>query len=164
MALKIECADDKNKLVFKTNYLYLYLYISYILLYISLLISRFFYLAHLLTNCILKSMLIDYYGDEICFTYPKDAKKSQMFFSTRVKSEDIAETLRRNDFIQKCGEYLREECQNLDLGLTGSYCSADDIEISFNNLTQNRPKGWKKILTHYFGIALSQLTSNAKVT
>ena len=72
--------------------------------------SRFFYLAHLLTNRKLKSMLIDYYGDEICFTYPKDAKKSQMFFSTRVKSEDIAETLRRNDFIQKCGEYLREEC------------------------------------------------------
>ena len=36
---------------------------------------------------------------------------------------------------------LGEECQNLDLGLTGSYCSADDIEISFNNLTQNRPKG-----------------------
>ena len=31
---------------------------------------------------------------------------------------------------------MREECQNLDLGLTGSYCSDDDIEISFNNLTQ----------------------------
>ena len=87
--------------------------------------TRFFYLAHLLTNRKLKSMLIDYYGDEICFTYPKDVKKSQMFFSTRVKSEDIAETLRRNDFIHKCGEYLRrmrEECQNLDLGLTGCYC------------------------------------------
>ena len=87
--------------------------------------TRFFYLAYLLTNRKLKSMLIDYYGDEICFTYPKDLKKSQMFFSTRVKSEDIAETLRRNDFIHKCCEYLRrmrEECQNLDLGLTGCYC------------------------------------------
>ena len=126
--------------------------------------SRFSYLAHLLTNRKLKSMLIDYHDDEICFTYPKDAKKSQMFFSTRVKSEDIAETLRRNDFIQKCGEYLREKCQNLDLGLTGSYCSADDIEISFNNLTQNRPKGWEKIFNTLFRIALSQLTSNAKVT
>ena len=72
-------------------------------------------------------MLIDYYGTEICFSYPKDAKKSQMFFSTRVKFEDTRETLRRNDFIQECGEYLREECQNLDLGLTGSYSSADDI-------------------------------------
>ena len=67
--------------------------------------NRFFYLAHLLTNFKLKSMLIDYYGDEICFTYPKDAEKPQMFFSTRVKSEGIAETLRRNDFIQNCGEY-----------------------------------------------------------
>ena len=87
-----------------------------------------------------------------------------MLFSTRVKSEDIAETLRRNDFNQKCGEYFREECQNLDLELTGSYRSADDTEISFNNLTQNKPKVWEKILTHYFRIALSQLTSNAKVT
>ena len=34
MTLKIECADDKNKLAFKTNYLYLYLYISYILYFI----------------------------------------------------------------------------------------------------------------------------------
>ena len=45
---------------------------------------------------------------------------------------------------------MREECQNLDLGLTGSYCSADDIEISFNNLTQNRPKGWEKIFNTLF--------------
>ena len=72
---------------------------------------------------------------------PKGRKKSQIFFSTRVKSKDIAEMLHRNNFFQKCGEYLQEECQNLDLGLTGSYCSDDDIEISFNNLTQNRPKG-----------------------
>ena len=68
--------------------------------------SRFFYLAHLLTNRKLKSMLIDYYGDEICLRYPKDMKKFQMFFPTRVKSEDVAETLHRKDFIQKCGEYL----------------------------------------------------------
>ena len=34
MTLKIQCADDKNKLAFKTNYLYLYLYISYILYFI----------------------------------------------------------------------------------------------------------------------------------
>ena len=112
--------------------------------------SRFFYLAHLLTNRKLKSMLIDYYGDEICFRYPKDAKKSQVFFSTRVKFEVIAETLRRNDFIQKCGEYLQEECQNSDLGLTGSYCSAGDTEISFNDLIQIRPKVWEKIFNTLF--------------
>ena len=34
MTLKIECADDKNKVTFKTNYLYLYLYMSYILCFI----------------------------------------------------------------------------------------------------------------------------------
>ena len=34
MTLKIECAGDKNKLAFKTNLLYLYLYTSYILNFI----------------------------------------------------------------------------------------------------------------------------------
>ena len=81
---------------------------------------------------------------------PKGCEKISDVFSTRVKSEDITETLRRNDFILKCGEYLRKECQNLDLGLAGSYCSADDIEISFNNSTQNRPNGWEKIFNTLF--------------
>ena len=100
--------------------------------------SRFSYLAHLLTNRKLKSMLIDYYGDEICFTYPKDAKKSQMFFSTRVKSEDIAETLRRNDFIQKCGEYLREQYQNLDFEINGKKIDTGLPQCTINTAGVNR--------------------------
>ena len=27
-----------------------------------------------------KSLLIDYYDENICFTYPRDRKKSKMFF------------------------------------------------------------------------------------
>ena len=34
MTLKIEFVEDKNKLAFKTNHLYLYLYTSYILYFI----------------------------------------------------------------------------------------------------------------------------------
>ena len=100
--------------------------------------SRFFYLAHLLTNRKLKSTLIDYYGDKICFTYPKDAKKSQMFFSTRVKPEDIVETLRRKDFIQKCGEYLREQYQNLDFAINGKKIDTGLAQRTINTAGVNR--------------------------
>ena len=66
-------------------------------------------------------MLIDHCGDEICFSYPKDCQKSQMFLAAKVKSVDIAETLRLNDNIKSCAENLREECQNYDFGLNNSY-------------------------------------------
>ena len=100
--------------------------------------SQFFYLAHLLTNRKMKSMLIGSYGDKICFTYPKDAKKSQMFFSTRVKPEDIAETLRRNDFIQKCGEYLREQYQHLDFAINGKKIDTGLAQCTINTAGVNR--------------------------
>ena len=37
----------------------------------------------------MKSLLIDHYGKNICFTYPKDRKKSQMFFSTALRQVDV---------------------------------------------------------------------------
>ena len=64
-------------------------------------------------------MLIDHFDDKICFTYPKDRQKSQMFFSADIKSEDVAETLRRTDVIKICAEKLRAECQKFDFGLEG---------------------------------------------
>ena len=72
-------------------------------------------------------MLIDHYGDEICFSYPKGRQKAQMFFSAKVKSVDIAETLRLNDNIKSCAKNLREERRNYDFGLNNSYCSSVDL-------------------------------------
>ena len=37
----------------------------------------------------MKSLFIDHYGKNICFTYPKDRKKSQMFFSTALRQVDV---------------------------------------------------------------------------
>ena len=61
-----------------------------------------------------------------------------MFFSTRVKSEDIAETLRRNDFIQKCGEYLREQYQNLDFAFNGKKIDTGLAQRTINTAGVNR--------------------------
>ena len=37
-------------------------------------------LNYKIQNRQVKNLLIDYYGENICFTYPRDRKKSQMFF------------------------------------------------------------------------------------
>ena len=74
------------------------------------LLSRKYITIHIsgtsITNRRLKSMLIDHFGDRICFTYPKDRRKLQMFFSPDIKSADVSETLRTTDAIKICAENL----------------------------------------------------------
>ena len=47
-----------------------------------------------INNRQVKSLLIDHYGENICFTYPIDRKKSQLFFSTALRQVDVVESLR----------------------------------------------------------------------
>ena len=88
-------------------------------------------------------MLIDQFGEEICFTYPKDFRKSQMLFSTKIKTADIAETLRVIDPTKSCPETLREKSCNFDFGLRNSYHSADNISVSYSQFIKSRPAGWE---------------------
>ena len=93
-------------------------------------------------------MLIDHYGDETCFSYPKDRQKSQMLFSA--KKVDIAETLRLNDNIKSYAEKLREESRSYDFGLNNSHCSSEDLLISLNQLTENHPMAWTTFFNAIF--------------
>ena len=42
-----------------------------------------------LNNRQVKQLLIGFYGEDICFTYPKDKSKPQMFFSSTICRADI---------------------------------------------------------------------------
>ena len=95
-------------------------------------------------------MLINRLGEEICFSYPKDSSKSQMFFSTKIRAPDIAETLRAADPIQQCATELRNECENFDFLLQGSFHAPDDLEISFKHYIQQRPETWEKFFNALF--------------
>ena len=85
-------------------------------------------------------MLINRLAEEICFSYPKDSSKSQMFFSTKIRATDIAEILRAADPIQQCATELRNESENFDFLLPGSFHAPDDLEISFKHYIQQRPE------------------------
>ena len=95
-------------------------------------------------------MLINNYGEEICFTYPKDKKNSQMFLSSKVFAGDVAETLRCNDPVQMCAKILKSECEEVDFQLDKSYKSAQDLNISLLQYTEHRPVSWEKFFNTLF--------------
>ena len=49
-----------------------------------------------------------------------------------------------------CAEELRSECQFYDFGLKGSFHSADDLSISYNNYTKHRPTAWNSFFDSLF--------------
>ena len=53
--------------------------------------------GYAVSNRKVKQMLIAHFGEDICFTYPKEKRKSQLFFSTKIASAHLVETLRLND-------------------------------------------------------------------
>lgn len=98
------------------------------------------------TNTQVKSLLIQHFGDTICFTYPKDQKQSQMFFSSRICPADVIENLRKKTFsnnIILCASELRNECKSYEFALDQSYCDASDVMLSYESYKNNRPTAWE---------------------
>ena len=107
-------------------------------------------LESMLSNRQVKRMLINHFGDTICFTYPKEVRKSQMFFSSKICSVDTVETLRSNDPVKVCATKLRKECEEFDFLLTSSYCNANDLKISIDHYNTHRPETWEVFLNTLF--------------
>ena len=54
-------------------------------------------------------MLIAHFGEDICFTYRKEKRKSQLFFLTKIASADLVETLPLNDPVKLCAVKLKKK-------------------------------------------------------
>ena len=83
----------------------------------------------------IKILIINYFGEGICFTYPNNRKKSQMFFSTNVHAGEIVESSHSktdDDVVIACTKILREKCNSYKFDIDNSYCDANDVNISFN--------------------------------
>ena len=94
------------------------------------------------SNRQLKKMLISEIGQDICFSYPRDKQKSQMFSSSNVSSKDLVETLRSTDVIKACTDKLKKECEEFNFGLSDTYCDGSDIDLSLKEYDENRPESW----------------------
>ena len=78
-------------------------------------------------------MLTKHFREEICFTYPLDRQKSQMFFSSKITSTDL---------VKVCAEKLEKECDEFSLDLSDTYLDAHNIELSLKEYEENRPESW----------------------
>ena len=113
-----------------------------------------------ITNRKLKQLLINHLGEEICFTYPKDKTKSQMFFSSKLAIASLAENIRTCDSIKLCAEQLRQECKDFDFSLTGKCCDVTDLSKSMEKYDSSRPERWKT----FFDTLLPSHSSSEHVT
>ena len=102
-------------------------------------------------------MLIDHFGDTICFTYPKDCRK--MFYSTDIKCTDVAEKLRSTNPIKICEERLRDECYKFRFHLERTYNSAEDCNVRYGTYTASRPQSWKR----FFNILFPHRTKSVNI-
>ena len=91
-----------------------------------------------LSNRSVKRRQMNHYGKHLYFTYPKDKRKSQMFFSSDVSTTDVVETLKSRDSVRNCVEILQKECDEFDFKLDDSYASSHDFYLSFQFYDQDR--------------------------
>ena len=68
--------------------------------------------GYTVNNRKVKQMLIAHFGEEICFIYPRDKSKPQMFYSTNICPANLVETIRQTNPIKICAEKLRKSVSN----------------------------------------------------
>ena len=90
---------------------------------------NFFVLEVYISNRLIKTLLIEHFGDELAFMYPRDKKKSQLFFLSTIEAADIIETVRVNDPVEICAKRLKFECKEFDFGLNNSFRYANDFKL-----------------------------------
>ena len=103
-------------------------------------------------NCQIKVLLIKYFQDTICFTYPDDRWKSQMVYSSSLLQGSIVETLQSSEKSgpPKYALELLHECKSYDFGLDETYCTSEDVKISMDRYKSHRPPKWLQFIKNMF--------------
>ena len=66
--------------------------------------------------------------------YPRDKKKSQLFFLSIIQAADVIETVRVNDPVEVCAKRLKFECKEFDFGLNNSFRYANGLKLATETL------------------------------
>lgn len=102
-------------------------------------------------NRVVKSLLIDKYGEKILFSYPTDRSKSSLVFMSFIPLENVIERVRTIDstnHIVKSAKELREELLTKELIPSGYLCDETLINKLFKN--EELPPTWKIFMQALF--------------
>ena len=93
----------------------------------------------------MKTLLINYFGDVLAFMYPRDKRKSRMFYLSTIQTEDVIETISVNDPVEVCAKQLKSECKSFDFALDQSFRYASDLQLGTGKLQSNDSlQSWNK--------------------
>ena len=101
------------------------------------------------SNRAVKQLIIELYGDGVCFTYPTNKRISQMVFSTKSNPASFLESARVSP-VQRVASSLEQELKAYNFGLDKSFCDPQDLQLSLTALHENPPAKWEEFLSHLF--------------
>lgn len=78
-----------------------------------------------------KIFLMNQFGAEIAFTYPRTLNKSMMVF--RFSSNVLAENIRSVDSVELCAKGIRESLDEHTFQFDGCFCDAQDLKTACND-------------------------------
>lgn len=116
--------------------------------------------TEIVSNRVVKHLIIELYGDAVCFTYPSNKRMSQMVFCTKSSPEALIESLRVPP-IQQVATELAQELKEYSFELQKSFCEPQDLKISMNLFSKNPPPTWTEFCSYLFkGKTTSQLKTD----
>ena len=105
--------------------------------------------TQVVSNRAAKQLIIELYGDNVCFTYPGNKRASQMVLSTNSSPEVLVESLRVSPVRQVATE-LAQELKEYSFGLQKSFCEPQDLQLSNDIFIKNRPQRWQEFFSYMF--------------
>ena len=102
------------------------------------------------SNRAVKHLIIELYGDSVCFTYPTNKRISQMVYSVKSNPASLLESLRQVSPTQQVASQLAHELKDYKFGLEQSFCEPRDLQISTDVLLKNPPAKWEEFCSFLF--------------
>lgn len=82
-------------------------------------------------NSKIKSCLIDYFGENIAFVYPKEKNKAQIFFSSQIKYHPIESQVK--NCVEECADILLNSLKEMDFNLKDKLCNENELKEAWMN-------------------------------
>lgn len=95
-----------------------------------------------ITNKQVKTLLIDHFGDDISFAYPRKRSKSQLVFLTKTSVKQTVKKIWTSNPLLEVTNQLASELKNYDFQLEDKYCDENDLECTLSRFDKNRPQFW----------------------
>ena len=95
-----------------------------------------------ITNKQVKTLLIDHFGEEISFAYPRKRSKSQLAFSTKTSVKQAVKKIWASYPLLEVKDQLANELKNYNFQLEDKYCDAHDLKCTLSHFDNNRPQFW----------------------